>query len=239
MTAHLTPADYARAFDLEREQTYPIVDALEQEFGYAVDRDKLEKAASVLACPVKKHPPNWQHGRLIYAVVRAYFDARAHSGFMSVLDIGTAKGFSALCLQWALEDAGRVGQVVSIDVIDPESTEPRNTIADLDGPKTLREILAPWPENAYIHFAQSSGIDWLKKHPNPIHVAFVDGKHTGSVVRQEGVLLAARQESGDLAIFDDVHIPDVSQAVVSLQSDYKIRFIDLLPERHYAIARRR
>jgi hypothetical protein len=58
-------------------------------------------------------------------------------------------------------------------------------------------------------------------------------------VRQEGVLLAQRQQTGDLCIFDDVHIGDVSAAVTSLHNEYKLEYLQVLPKRAYAIGVRR
>jgi hypothetical protein len=57
-------------------------------------------------------------------------------------------------------------------------------------------------------------------------------------VKQEGLLLAARQQSGDVVVFDDVHIPDVNAAVESLAKVYYIERLQVLPKRAYAIARR-
>ncbi len=234
----LTAADYREAFEKERLRTYPVIDAIEARCGYALDRDRLEQAAAVLACPVKANPPSWQHGRVLYAVTRQYL-SQDPATFRLLLDIGTAKGFSALCLQWAVDDAHARGQVVSVDVIDPTERRPRNTIAECDGYLTLAETLRPWPEAMDISFVCSTGVDWLNAHKERIHVAFIDGKHNGHVVRREGVLLTARQQTGDLAIFDDVHIPDVSVAVNSLHHDYRLEYIELLPNRHYAIGVRK
>jgi predicted O-methyltransferase YrrM len=152
-----------------------------------------------------------------------------------MLDIGTAKGFSALCLAWALSDAGIDGRVVTVDVIDPTARIFRNTVADLDGLKTLAELLAPWTDAGRIEAVKSPGIRWLESHQERIHFAFVDGKHSGSVVKQEGQLLAARQTVGDLVVFDDVHLPDVWDSVHGLQ-DYYTERIDVLPARAYGVA---
>lgn len=234
----LTADDYRAAFAKERLREYPVIDTLEAKCGYAIDRERLESAAAVLACPVKANPPNWQHGRVLYSVARKYLDGLP-SGFWTILDIGTAKGFSALCLQWALLESGRSGQVTSVDVIDPSERISRNTIAELCGALTLHETLRPWPDSSWIQFRQSTGVEYLIGHPERIHIAFVDGKHSGHVVLQEGKLLAKRQERGDIAIFDDVHIPDVSVAVNSLHLDYRLEYIELLPNRHYAIGVRK
>ncbi len=226
---------YEGAFHAARLLEYPEVDAFEQRMGYAIQRDRLENAARVLACPLKNNPPHWQHGRVIYAATRKYLESA--SGPLTMLDIGTAKGFSALMLQLACDDQYRNAvHVVSVDVIDPASRELRNTVAEIDGPLTLKDIIGPWMLET--NFLKSTGIDYLRTHPEHIHVAFVDGKHDGQVVRQEGTLLAARQQCGDLAIFDDCQISVVCQAVVSLQEFYEVDYVTAGP-REYAVGWRR
>lgn len=244
----VTVEQYARAFETERAHEYPMVDAFEARMGYAVDRDRLEAAAYVLACPLKANPPNWQHGRVLYAAARKRF-AQGPPDAFTVLDIGTAKGFSALCLQWALNDhivetdriivGSDAAQVFSVDVIDPEARVARKTVAEVDGLKTLAEILSPWPESQAIRFQHMAGIDWLCSGHENIEVAFVDGKHTGSAVYAEGRVLAARQERGDVAIFDDVHTDAVSEAVGYLGDAYDFEWLQVLPNRAYAIGVRR
>ncbi len=229
-----TREEYARVFHEEQCREYPVMDALEATAGYAIDRATMEGAARVLACPVKGHPPNWQHGRMIYALVREYLSTR--TGPFSLVDIGTAKGFSALCLLWALGE--HEGHVVSVDVLDPKSHARRNSVAECDGLKTLAEMQAPWPEASLIEFRHQTGIDCLSASMDRIHVAFVDGKHDATVVAQEAKLLSYRQEPGDLAIFDDVHLPAIWAAVAAAKG-YDVTRIDLLPHRAYAVAVRR
>ncbi len=237
--SEVTAETYARIFALEREQSYPMVDAFEQRMGFAIDRDRLEEAARVLSCPFKAAAPSWQHGRVLYAATRRYLADQQYISPVLTLDIGTAKGFSALCVRFAVEDAGAGTESFSVDVMPPDAKVRRNTVAEVGGLKTLYEILAPWPEARCITFLKSTGIDWLMTYPQRVHVAFVDGKHSGAVVYQEGLLLSARQEPGDLVIFDDVHIPDVSKAVESLAKLYDIERLQVLPKRAYAIARRK
>lgn len=242
----LTREVYESAFAEEASRVYPAVDALERATGFALDTDRLLAAAKVLACPVKKNPPNWQHGRVLYAVTSAYLMDSGATPFRDdwpfrTLDIGTAKGFSALCVRFAVEDchASKLAESYSVDVIPTDARVRRNTIAELDGLKTLPEILSPWPEAQRITFLESTGIDWLMTHTERVHVAFVDGKHSGDVVYREGLLLAARQEAGDVVVFDDVHILTVGAAVDSLAGFYDIERLQILPNRAYAIARRK
>ncbi len=228
-----TVQDYHGIFDLERLQLYPAVSAFEERMGYAVDRTRLESAARVLACPLKVHPPNWQHGRVLYAVARKYLATVSEN--VTLLDIGTAKGFSALCLAWALHDAYAKGDVVTVDVIDPMARIYRNTVAEVNGPVTLADLLSQWPEADRIDALKMPGARWLQTQQSRVHLAFVDGKHSGSVVKQEGLFLWKLQEAGDVIVYDDVHLPEIWQAVKAVP-DYSIERIDVLPERGYAVA---
>jgi predicted O-methyltransferase YrrM len=226
-------SDYESAFLHESVNEYPPIDALELRLGYVLDRARLEHAAKTLACPVKRNRPNWQHGRVIYAVLRKYLETQ--SGFVSIFDCGTAKGFSALCMAFALADSKTTGVISSVDVIDPQSTEPRNSILDLEGPKDVLDFVSPWSEAQFIKFHKSTGVEWLKSDPGRIHFAFIDGKHQYTAVKEEIRLLAARQMQGDIAIFDDLQIQGVEQAVTQSRG-YSREIIEAKPGRRYAVA---
>jgi hypothetical protein len=229
-----TAEDYAKAFECERQKVYPTIDAFETRCGYAVDLTRLEAAARVLACPVKAHAPNWQHGRVLYAMTRQYLET-SYVVFVNILDIGTAKGFSALCLQWALADAYTNGLVSSVDVIDPAGLVRRNTVAEVGGYLTLFETLAPWPEAEEIKFYRQAGEQWLARSDARVHVAFIDGKHTGAVVAHEAALLAERQRPGDLVLFDDAQIQDVGKAIAAVKG-YALERLAAIPgEREYVL----
>ena len=232
----INSAHYRQLFGAEAEQVYPAVDDFEQRMGYAIDRDRLEDAARVLACPLKKNPPNSQHGRVLYALARNYLQGQVD---VNILDIGTAKSFSALCLLWALRDTDIIGTVTSVDVIDPNERVRRNTVAEVDGYKTLYETLEPWPESKAIVFKKRTGAEELADSRSRIHICFIDGKHDGKIVATEGYLLAQRQVVGDLVMFDDVHIPDVWEAVRTLKPKYELERLQILPHRAYAIGVRR
>lgn len=235
----VTAETYDRIFALEQAQAYPSVDQFElSKIRHPLDRGSLEAAARVLECPFKAAPPNWQHGRVLYAVASDYL-SRCSPGPFTLLDIGTAKGFSALCLLWALDDAGLDGTVYSVDVQDPLARIRRNTIAEADHLRTLPEILEPWPEAQRIHFEHTTSLKWLASHPERIHVAFVDGKHEYQTVLKEGKLLADRQQAGDVVVFDDIQMPGVGKAVRQLDP-YVCEYLSLgTVNRTYAIGVRR
>lgn len=231
--------EFEQLFETERANNYPAIDAVEERFGFALDRYRLESAARVLSTPKKALPPNWQHGRVIYAVARRYFEERNPPEPVALLDIGTAKGFSALCLEWAREDSRILGGVTSVDVMPTDARVRRNTVAEVGGLRTLAEILAPWPEASRINFVCATGVAYLQAQTGRVHVAFVDGKHTDDAVWNEGRLLSQRQESGDVVIFDDIQVPGVAAAVMRLRKWYHDEVVTAKPGRSYAIARRK
>lgn len=231
-----TRADYDTAFGAERSRAYPVVDEFESRCGYSVDRDRLERAARVLACPVKVNPPNWQHGRVIYAVLRKYLEGTKETAACRCLDVGTAKGFSALVASWAIEDAGRRGHVSSVDVIDPSARVFRNTVAEVLGPKTLAETLADFPEAAGVEFKMATGVQWLTFNRRPLDFVFVDGKHSYAAVSQELNLVRSCQLPGAVLVCDDIQVPGVRKAVEEqTRNYYDVEFVEVLDNRGYAV----
>lgn len=237
-----TKEQYQLAYDREMACRYPMIDDLEKAYGYALGRGFLEKTAW-LACPVKANPPNWQHGRVIYAVLRKYLASPDAPSPARCIDIGTAKGFSALCAAQALVDAYNSGTVDSIDVIDPKASMRRNSIKDCDGPTTLYELLAPWRGLTYerVYFVRSTGAVFLSEGNERIHFAFIDGKHKYDAVSMELMLLAKRQVKGDIIICDDLQIEGVLRAVVAYGEPlYNFRRVVVIPgKREYAILERK
>jgi predicted O-methyltransferase YrrM len=238
-----TREQYLRAFELERTNRYPMAEAFENTMGYPIERARLEELALTLACPVKANPPNWQHGRMLYALTRAYLEKK--KSHVLLLDIGTAKGFSALIMAWALHDARAPGRVVSVDISYPEERIIRNSVAECDrGPMTLKEFTAGLrPPGVDIEFCGGGSLrllDQLLDKRERVGLAFVDGKHTKQAVKTEGEQLGRVQVAGDVVLFDDVQIEGVAEGVNMLpRQDYGVSFIELTEQRKYALARRR
>lgn len=205
--------------------------------GFAVDRERLEAAARVLACPVKRNQPNWQHGRVIYAAARRYLSRRGMETSL-FLDVGTAKGFSAVVMAWAIADSGASGYVESFDVVEPTARQRRNSVADLDEPlKTVWELTRPFVLLSP-YFGRCVGPAANESRGDRIHFAFVDGKHTYDAVRRDHDEICVRQHPGDVIIFDDIQIEGVEAAVRDLHF-YDIEYLAAKPDRRYAIATKR
>lgn len=232
-----TPEQYAAAFERERVNEYPVIDEFERRMGFAVDRDRLEAAARVLACPVKKSPPNWQHGRILYALGRKHLEQSNTQQLW--IDIGTAKGFSSVCMMWALDDAKRrsFSQIYSFDIIDPESRERRNSVED---GKTIDEFVsefAPPYHDELVDYQPITFPVWAEaiSLQQCIDFAFVDGSHQYSGVKADIEAILPHQARGDIILFDDLQKEGVARAVSELQG-YDLEYIEVLPTRKYAIA---
>lgn len=215
--------EFEAAFERARKIEYPELDRFEALAGYKVDRDRLEAAARVLQCPIKANAPNWQHGRVLYTLARQYISwAPAPTTF---LDIGTAKGFSACVLSWAIADAGVCDhRIVSVDVVDPEAFVVRNSIVECEKVMSVHQFVAPFiAPDVQVTFLGKGAAHWLIKTPADVHVgfAFVDGKHTFQAVTFEALNIAKRQRKGDVIVFDDTQIADVHEATLQLHRTYR------------------
>lgn len=232
---------YDQAFEAERVNEYPVIDSLEERYGYKMDRGLLERMARVLACPIKRSLPNWQHGRLVYALARHRL-AQGPIGYM--LDIGTAKGFSALCMAWAQADAGSEFPIRSFDVIDPASPAPRNSVMDGQVENLLGYSAPFMPQhgkaNVYFNKIGDEGHQgFCAKPQHQIGFAFIDGSHTYEGVKSDIELVVPRQQPGDRILFDDYHLDGVCNAVFGCLHGYHVEEVTLIPgKRSYAIAKR-
>lgn len=235
---------------MERAVEYPMIDELEVECGYELDREWMLRAAFPLACPLKANPPNWQHGRVIYSLLRRRLEDSECEGV--ILDIGTAKGFSACVMAKALNDTSEdmhgfdptQFQIVSTDVIHPNARVRRNSVLELDGMRTLGEFVRPFIKNAAdVSFRGDGSVatlhDLFKRQGLRIPFAFIDGKHSYDVVNWEHAAISKYQKSGDIIVFDDTQIPGVLKAVNHVdQIRYSVKHVKVLHNRSYAVAER-
>ena len=59
---------------------------------------------------------SYAHGRLLYSCIRKY--CKDHSiKQINILETGTARGFSSLCMAKALEDHNISGKIITLDIL--------------------------------------------------------------------------------------------------------------------------
>ena len=153
-----------------------------------------------------------EHGLLLYKLILQRSD---QGRSVVVLDVGTARGFSAITMVRAMLDAGLDGRVLTIDVIDHH--EPCNwhvAKQEADEPLagiviTRSEIWRKWFQSEAARITPITGQSWRVLNDwseGPIDVAFLDGDHTYETVRRELSLLDSLMVPEGVIILDDYHL---------------------------------
>ncbi|MGE0431401.1 MAG: class I SAM-dependent methyltransferase [Planctomycetota bacterium] len=228
-----------------RAKDYPAVDAWESAAGFAIDRDWFHDLARLTQIVIKTSELCYQHGRLLYSAVRRRIaaDSLRH---LNILESGTARGFSSLCMARALADAGASGTIITFDVLPHRVPMLWNCVRDLDGPCTRAELLAAYADlvERYVVFHQGdTRLEMPKVKPGRVHVAFLDGAHTYDDVMIEFGCVREAQAPGDVVFFDDytADFPGVVQAVdeITSRQGYRRELIEAGPRRYVCATRER
>ena len=194
----------------------PLKQKLGQLNGAAVSFDWYCRARRVL-----RGGDGGEHGLLLYKMARRSIES---GGPLLALDVGTARGFSAMSLARAILDSGGSGCVYTVDVFDHD--EPRQWhIAkqqddELDGarPMTRSEIWERWfaEESAVVSTITSRSLEVLQEWPHgPINLAFLDGSHTYADVKGELTMLDSLMAERCAIIMDDYHLGVVAGRIRS------------------------
>lgn len=172
----------------------------------ALSKEWYDRAVSVL-----RGGDGGEHGLILYGMILQLSDTGRSS---VVLDIGTARGFSAMAMARGMADAGIDGHVYSVDIIDHRESRGWHVdkqAADdpLSGIEMSRaEIWERWfpDESAMVTpiTARSSEVLSNWRH-GPIDLAFLDGSHTYDSVKRELLALDSAIRPGGAIVLDDYH----------------------------------
>jgi predicted O-methyltransferase YrrM len=241
-----SPSEYLRLWTEAKGRPYPAVDSYEAACDAAIDGSWFHELALLTQVPVKQSEICYQHGRLLYATLVQYVRRRVRDQ-LTIVETGTARGFSALCMAKALEDSGATGKIVTFDVLPHDVRMLWNCIRDAEGPRSRAELLrdyAPLLER-YVIFQCGDTRRQLAAISFPrVHVAFLDSVHTYDHVMAEFASIRDRQAPGDVVFFDD-YTPDAYPGVVQAADEicrthgYSRNVVTASPRRRYLIAEKR
>ena len=190
-----------------KRNTNAEINNLETQIGYSIDQKWLHELALITQITKKDSEINYQHGRLLYSVLKNYLDLHRNNQYpINILETGTARGFSALCMAKALNEGGKIGRIFSFDVLPHFTPMYWNNITDMDGKLDRKSLLSKWEDliNKYIIFIQGNTKIMLGRIQLPrINFAFLDGAHTYEDVMFEFGKIKNRQMKGDVIVFDD------------------------------------
>lgn len=207
-----TPEIYLRLWDYAKAQQYPEIDAYEQETGFAIDPEFYHDAGLNLQVCIKGSNICYAHGRVVYSALRRMIADHPQEHY-TILETGTARGFSAICMAKALQDAGVQGTITTHDVLPHDQLMYWNCIGDhKKGLQTRAQLLSPWDVSKYITFVTGDSKKTLK--PTQVDFAFLDGGHTYEDVKYEYSCLV----NPKVVVFDDYtpNFPGICKAINEL-----------------------
>ena len=149
--------------------------------------------------------PDFYYAIVLFSVAREY--VKHNTGPLTILETGTAKGFSALLLSRATLLEEKQATIYTLDIVPHEQPRFWNVFGDLNsGKRTRAELLKDYPiETQRINFLSGDSAETMGQINTPrIHIAFLDAMHEYVPLRAEFDFVSSRQEAGDLVIFDDV-----------------------------------
>ena len=225
------------------------VSSFEKEYGYSIDKKWFSNLALHTQACIKKSKLNYSHGKLLYTLLSKYLNQQKNlkkqQAQINILETGTARGFSSICMSKALIDNNAKGKLITIDCISHNEKILWNCIDDIEGPRTRSKLLEHWKDElSNIIFIQGWTMETLYKIGiDRINFAFLDAQHTKNDVLNEFKFVAQRQLKGDIIFFDDVTVglfDGVCKAVneIEIKYSYKIKRLNFSKERSYAIAER-
>lgn len=240
--------DYLKLSQITKNQKYPEIDIYEKSKGIAIDKGWLDQLALKTQITIKKSKLCYAHGRLLYTSLSDFLIKKSKelkNEKIFILETGTARGFSAVCMSKALEDSKKDGLIITFDVL-PHSTKMFwNTIDDITkGPQTRSQLLDDWEYlcKKYILFHQGdTRLELNKIYLKRVHFAFLDGAHTYKDVMFEFNQIKEKQMKGDIIVYDDYNeekFPGIVNAVnkICQKYNYDKMIIKSSNERGYVIA---
>ena len=238
---------YLELFNEIKDEKYPAIDNFEKECSFKIDKEWLDQLALITQITIKKSKLNYQHGRILYSKLREYLNENDFKDeTINIIETGTSKGFSSICLSKALNDSNQKGKIITFDLLPHNKKMIWNSIIDQDNLKSRNELLQNWQEEIKnIIFIQGFSTVFLKRvHIDRCHFAFLDAEHTLAEVMNEFNYIKNKQKSGDIIIFDDVtpnQFDGVVQAIkeIEKQNLYVFNIIMSSDKRGYAIAKKK
>ena len=142
--------NYYKLFKKAEINTYSVkdVDLLEKEYDYSINRDWLNSLALETQIVIKKSELNYAHGRVLYTILRNYLSTlKQDIKKINIIETGTARGFSAMCMAKALSDSEFEGSICTLDVLPHYKRMFWNCISDHSkGSQTRHDLLGDWAD---------------------------------------------------------------------------------------------
>lgn len=219
-----SPRIYEALWEKAKSKVYKEIDEYELSTGYAIDKYWYHDLALHTQVVIKGSELCYEHGRVLYSTLRRFLEDRDS---VHIVETGTARGFSALCMAKAIKDSGKTGTIVTHDILPHDTKMYWNCIDDHDGQKSRAELLAPW-DTSMIQFVTGNTKTTLQTQK--CDFAFLDGAHTYEDVKAEYAKLIGPK----VVVFDD-YTPSQFPGICRAVDEIKLHKIYLRSNRGYVI----
>jgi len=235
--------EYLAIAEKSKSINYQIIDDYENTYKHKIDTNWFHQLALQTQVVKKKSEICYVHGRLLYSKLSNYIEKNKIRN-INILETGTARGFSALCMAKALEINNIEGKIITFDVIPHNVKMYWNCISDSTGKKTRAELLENYKNllERYIIFHQgNTKIELKKVQFTRINFAFLDSAHDYYYLMEEFKNVYDKQQKGDVIFFDDYTpklFPGVVKAINQICEEYNYskEIITINDSRAYVIA---
>ena len=198
---------YLKLSKIASKQVYPEIDDYERKLGYSINKKWLDDLALRTQIVIKESPLCYAHGRVLYSTLSNYLNKLIDkSNSVTIVETGTARGFSSICMAKSLEDNNYFGKILTFDVLPHNIKMYWNCIDDHEGPKSRSELLRSWRnlgEKYIIYHQSNTRIELPKVKTERVNFAFLDGVHSYDDVMFEFYQIKDFQRSGDVIVYDD------------------------------------
>ena len=196
---------YKNALKLDHSNFFKQVDK-DFDFKNATIKQFIDNIAKIAQVVIKKSVLMWLHGYLLYVALSDYLK-NPTIDFVNILETGTARGFSSLCMAKALHDNNRKGKIHTVDTLRHDAKMYWNCMKDEEGKHTRQELFKGEPCYdlfKYIKFHTGASLDVLNSIKlDRIHFAFLDAQHDYVNLNHELVYVKNRQKNRDVIVCDD------------------------------------
>ncbi len=238
-----TKEDYLSLYNKAKNDNYKSVDNYENFTGYQIDKNWINDLALHTQVVIKKSKICYAHGRVLYSTVSQYINKHKYEQY-NILETGTSRGFSSLCMAKAMEDNNVDGKIITIDYLPHNTKFYWNCIDDLEGKKSRRELIKKWKNlsDKYISFVEGYSKIALKKIKfERINFAFLDASHTYKAIYDEFLKICDFQKFGDMIVFDDYNNSSYLGLKIAIDEicnkyNYQKEIITSATNRSYVIA---
>ena len=214
---------------------------------FIIDQDFILDLAFLTQVTIKSSKINIDHGKILYSVLRNYIESNKIKK-INIFEVGTAKGFSTLCMAKALYDHRIEGNIFSFDVLDHYKKRHWNSITDIENLNGIsrNDLLKKWNyliEKYCIFISGFSHLNINKIYVKRINFAFLDGSHYGHDIKFEFFKIAKYQQKGDIVFFDDYNklkYPDLVKSIDDILFEFNYNKLIITGDegRNYVISKK-